>query len=62
VTRTLYNYLGFVYTGARVDGSLALDEETLGARLEPGRYDVRLMRDDVYVVLAAARFTVTKGG
>jgi len=58
----LYSYLSFVYTGARVDGSLTLDEETLGARLEPGWYEVRLMRDDAYVALDAARFTVTKGG
>lgn len=52
----LYNYLAFVYTESASAGSLTLD--ALG--LEPGAYEVRLMRDDWYVVLASASFTITE--
>jgi endonuclease/exonuclease/phosphatase family metal-dependent hydrolase len=53
------NYLYFFYTGGGVpSGMLTLDEAMLGAKLEPGDYDVRLMRDDGYTRLAGASFTV----
>jgi endonuclease/exonuclease/phosphatase family metal-dependent hydrolase len=56
----LYNYWAFAYTQAAVDGSLVLDADLLGeAMLPPGDYEVRLMLDDVYIVLASAAFTVT---
>lgn len=53
------NYLYFFYTGGGVPGgTLVLDEAMLGAKLEPGDYDLRLMRDDGYTRLAGASFTV----
>jgi endonuclease/exonuclease/phosphatase family metal-dependent hydrolase len=54
----LYNYLGFLYTEAEIAGSVVFDEAALGGALEPGDYEARLMRDDGYVVLATAPFTV----
>jgi endonuclease/exonuclease/phosphatase family metal-dependent hydrolase len=51
----LYNdYLTFEYTGATVAGST-----TIGG-LAPGRYVVRLMKDDGYAELAKASFTVAR--
>ena len=53
----LYNsYLTFAYTGATVAGAtrIRLDRATY----PPGDYVVRLMRDDGYGVLDAARLTV----
>ena len=53
----LYNsYLTFAYTGATVAGAtrIRLDRATY----PPGEYVVRLMRDDGYGVLDAARLTV----
>jgi endonuclease/exonuclease/phosphatase family metal-dependent hydrolase len=52
------NYLAFAYTGAAIAGSTRFDRATIGGRLRPGSYDVRLMRDDGYVLLATARFRV----
>lgn len=54
----LYNYLGYAYVDALPAGSKAIDESWFGAPLEPGDYEVRLMRDDGYVVLAVAAFSV----
>ena len=53
----LYNsYLTFAYTGATVAGATRI---RLGrATYPPGEYVVRLMRDDGYGVLDAARLTV----
>ncbi|MDZ4767162.1 MAG: endonuclease/exonuclease/phosphatase family protein [Chloroflexota bacterium] len=51
----LYNYYAFVYTNSASSGSTAM----VDAALEPGDYEVRLMRDDWYVVLASAAFTVS---
>jgi endonuclease/exonuclease/phosphatase family metal-dependent hydrolase len=53
----LYNsYLTFAYTGATVEGATRI---RLGrATYPPGEYVVRLMRDDGYGVLDAARLTV----
>jgi endonuclease/exonuclease/phosphatase family metal-dependent hydrolase len=49
----LYGYAGFLYTGARSTGEMDIDAEALGAELEPGDYDIRLMLDDGYSVLAS---------
>lgn len=54
----LYNYLGFLYTKAEFAGEVTFTESELGAALPPGDYEARLMRDDGYVVLAAAPFAV----
>jgi endonuclease/exonuclease/phosphatase family metal-dependent hydrolase len=57
----LYNYLAYIYTRADVAGSTVLDAAVLGeAMLPPGEYEVRLMLDDVYIVMASALFTVTE--
>ncbi|MET3924024.1 endonuclease/exonuclease/phosphatase family protein [Devosia sp. 2618] len=54
----VYDYGGYIYTGARVDGSQVLDADTLGD-LPPGRYELRLFADDSYVTQAAAQFEIT---
>ncbi|MCK6626333.1 MAG: endonuclease/exonuclease/phosphatase family protein [Anaerolineae bacterium] len=58
----LYNgYWGYLYTQASVAGEAAFDAAGLGeAMLPPGEYELRLMLDDVYVVLATSSFTVTE--
>ena len=55
----LYNYLGYLYTEAEPEGSVTFDEEAFGEILPPGDYEARLMRDDGYVILATAPFTVS---
>lgn len=55
----LYNYLAYLYTNATVAGSTSFKTEDFGDALPPGAYEARLMRDDAYVELAIARFTVT---
>lgn len=52
-----YDYLGFVYAGARPEGSLTLTRADIG-KLDPGRYEVALMLDDGYSVIAADGFEV----
>ena len=54
----VYNYLGFVTTGARHEGEISIGSEALSEPLLPGNYELRLLQDDSYVVLADARFTV----
>lgn len=56
-TRDVFDYIGYVYTGARVAGSEAITVDDLG-RLARGDYVARLLRDDHYDVLAQARFSV----
>lgn len=51
-------YLAFVYTGARVEGSLSMDTKVLPTPLKAGEYELRLMREDSYVMLARVRFAV----
>ena len=52
----LYNdYLTFEYTGATVAGSTTIADD-----LPPGRYIVRLMKDDGYAELARAAFRVRR--
>ena len=55
----LSNYWAYLYTGGEISGALAIDAEAIGGPLDPGDYEVRLLRDDGYVVLATAPFTVT---
>jgi endonuclease/exonuclease/phosphatase family metal-dependent hydrolase len=54
----IYNYIAYIYTGAAVEGSGSFDTEAIGGKLDPGNYEVRLLRDDSYVLLARASFTV----
>ncbi len=56
---SVYNYLGFAYTGARVGGTLTFPAAELYEELTPGPYEARLFFDDHYRVLAVAPFTVT---
>ncbi len=55
----LYNYLAYLYTNATVAGTVTFKTEDFGEALPPGDYEARLLRDDAYVELAIARFTVT---
>lgn len=55
----LSNYWAYLYTNAEINGSLSFDAGALGGALDPGDYDVRLLQDDGYVVLATAPFTIT---
>lgn len=53
------NYLYYFYTGGGVPGgTLTIDEAMLGAKLDPGSYDIRLLRDDAYMRLAGTSITV----
>lgn len=54
---SLYDYLGFLYTGARPEGELEFTRGDTG-KLAPGRYVANLMLDDGYTILASAPFTV----
>ena len=56
---SVYNYLGFAYTGARLSGDLTFPAAELYEELTPGDYEARLMFDDHYRVMAIAPFTVT---
>lgn len=53
-----YNYLAYVYTNARFNGSVMMDENALSEPLAPGEYELRLMKDDHYAVQAEAFFKV----
>ena len=55
---SVYNYLGFAYTNARISGGLTFPADALYAPLTPGEYELRLMLDDHYQALATAGFTV----
>ncbi len=52
------NYLAFLYTRGRRSGAVVFDRDAIGGRLDPGRYEARLMLDDGYVALARAPFAV----
>jgi len=52
------NYLVFAYTESRSSGELSLSSEDFGEALPAGEYEVRLLRDDGYFVMASATFTV----
>lgn len=55
---SVYNYLGFAYTGARINGDLTFPASELYESLTPGDYEARLMFDDHYRTLAVAPFVV----
>lgn len=55
----LGNYLAYLYTEATIAGELAFTTADFAAPLTPGDYEVRLFRDDGYVLLATVPFTVT---
>ena len=57
---SVYDYLGFAYTGARVSGDLVFPAAELYEELAPGDYEARLMFDDHYRVMAIAPFTVVE--
>lgn len=56
---SVYDYLGFAYTGARHEGRITFPAAELYEELAPGDYEARLMFDDHYRTLAIAPFTVT---
>jgi hypothetical protein len=51
-------YLGFVYTEALFAGEAVLLPDDDHRPLPPGEYELRLLHDESYVVLASARFSV----
>jgi len=51
-------YLGFVYTEAAFAGEAGFLPGPGGEPLLPGKYELRLMHDESYVVLARASFTL----
>ena len=51
-------YLGFVYTEAMFDGEATLEPDAAHRPLLPGDYDLRLMHDETFVVLADAPFRI----
>jgi len=55
---SVYNYLGFAYTGARHEGDLVFPAAELYEDLTPGDYELRLLLDDAYQVQAVGAFTV----
>jgi hypothetical protein len=52
------HYLAYLYTQAQVTGQGAFQPSDFKTPLAPGRYEVRLMRDETFVTLAAATFEV----
>jgi hypothetical protein len=54
------NYVAFVYTGAAIEGTATFDDSVIGGPLQAGDYEMRLMRDDAYLVLATAPFSVSQ--
>jgi endonuclease/exonuclease/phosphatase family metal-dependent hydrolase len=55
---SVYNYLGFAYTGARHEGAITFPAAELYEELAPGDYEARLMFDDHYRAVAIAPFSV----
>ena len=53
------SYLLWVYTGAMIDGQVVLDRSSYGPwPLPAGSYTVELLRDDLYVRVAGAHFSI----
>ncbi len=54
-------YWGYLYTQATVAGQATFDSSVLGKdMLPPGEYEMRLLMDDGFSILATAAFTVTE--
>ena len=51
-------YLGFVYTEAAFAGEAVVVPDDEHQPLPPGHYELRLLHDETYVVLASARLEV----
>jgi exonuclease III len=54
----LENYLSYVYTEASVDGTFTFTPEDYGDIFVVGDYELRLMLDDGYAVLASTAFSI----
>ncbi|HTO82408.1 MAG TPA: endonuclease/exonuclease/phosphatase family protein [Methylomirabilota bacterium] len=54
------NYIAFLYTGAAIEGTATFDDSVIGKGLEAGDYEMRLMQDDAYLVLATTPFSVSQ--
>ncbi len=54
------NYIAFLYTGAAIEGTATFDDSVIGKALEAGDYEMRLMQDDAYLVLATTPFSVSQ--
>lgn len=54
----VYNYLGYVYTNARFNGTVTLDKSAFSEPLPQGEYELRLLKDDHYAVQAVTYITV----
>lgn len=54
----MMNYLHYQYVDARLEGEMEVKLTNWGDPLEPGDYELRLMNDDAYVLLAKAAFTI----
>ena len=53
------NYVAFVYTGAAIEGTATFDDSVTGGPLGARDYEMRLMQDDAYLVLATTPFSVS---
>lgn len=55
------DYWASTYSGALIDGEVPIDEETTWGPLEPGLWELRLLRDDSYTAIAVSPpFRVTR--
>jgi len=54
----MMNYLHYQYVDARLSGEMDVKLTNWGDDLEPGEYELRLMNDDAYVLLARAKFVI----
>ena len=54
------NYVAFLYTDAAPSRARrSSTNSAIGSPLEAGDYEIRLMRDDAYLVLATTKFSVS---
>ena len=51
-------YLGFIYTEAAFAGEASLVPDATDGRIVPGDYEIRLLHDESYVVLAKTGITL----
>jgi hypothetical protein len=45
--------------GAAIEGTSTFDDSVIGGPLEADDYEMRLMQDDAYLVLATTKFSVS---